>query len=638
MVAKCLSAFLILTLAAHTALAAYEADVCCNLAKERQEFIGEVPSINNQTCGQRYRPDLPAAHPLYVSYAFCSSECGGMGRSKLNQPSEWAAPIVQFLLPSVIFSISIPREKMIDIDYTQIVLSKLNLTNGWTQMFIFLLLFPLVLLPVLIDSVLWIIVVVVGAGNMIIGGLYEAVIDHRILKYVQSPNESDVFDKTELLATLASGNLLLSTDDLKAKTDPKTKILRSLQPSERNPDRSGARLLNLIGAQSSFGGAVGSPVLFYLGAFVYNIIDLHNDPSDEDNSISLGFGIEWMIVVHVAIISGTLLAANNPSTSSGIAGSDHAALRRRSTTGNRLPVREGWARWIGWSDSYDTEFQPVSIWSRGSNKMELIENTNAWSDEDFRNSMQFSFRDWTGIFILAFFLVVIPPASGGVVAWATPPIGVACRSLSFVLYGGSQLFTTILAVLQAASPRGHWLKRRWFLALSAPFWFFSLLAAIGGTVMQISGVYRNCICYAGSEHWVNIATKNPMVQLAKDTEAARHASRYWALCGSFATLFMALNCYIGWWYQVFIRRRFTDAVKNMFDADGSGGTELRVRSPTPVETQRSIGLLTTPHRGSSFEQEVTSLLGSSREMNADNSRGSDVSTRPSEDLEGTSRR
>ena len=81
--------------------------------------------------------------------------------------------------------------------------------------------------------------------------------------------------------------------------------------------------------------------------------------------------------------------------------------------------------------------------------------------------------------------------------------------------------------------------------------------------MQISGVYRNCICYAGSENWYNVKAKNPLVQVANDTEAARNASQYWIWMGIFATIFMAVNCYVGWWYQMFIRRRFTEAVRNM---------------------------------------------------------------------------
>lgn len=483
MTSKLLHLMLLLASAAYQ-VTAYNTDICCNLAKANQSFkanpndpqydknnISSPPPLANQTCGQTYSDDTPAALPLYVDYAFCSSKCGGMGRSQWDQPSEWAAPVVQFLLPSVIFSLSIPRERVIDVDFTETI-SKWGVENSFYQMLIFLAGFIIVLFPVLVDSVLWIILIVVGAGNMLIGGLYEAVIDvsivrcwgrillmttqYRILKFVKTLDSSKLaveLDsrapslttnekkdllaaqlemKQELLATLASGNLRLEP---KSPDDPKTKILDSLKSPEINADRSRSRLLNLIGAQSAFGGAIGAPVLFYLGAFIYTILDLKNDPSDQDNAISLGFGIEWMIVVHVAIVSGTLLAANNPSTSSGITGSRHKAM------GPRKP--KDWKARLGWSNTYDTDFQPVSIWDRGENKMKWIENTLAWEDDElkdrFRAEMNFSWRAWFLIFLMAFFLIVIPPAAGGVVAFFTPPKGVACRSLSFVVYGTSQV-------------------------------------------------------------------------------------------------------------------------------------------------------------------------------------------------------
>ena len=109
----------------------------------------------------------------------------------------------------------------------------------------------------------------------------------------------------ETLVTIASGNL----------------ILEEGLPLSRLPD--------LLGAQSSFGSAVGSPVLFYLSAFIYTILGLRNNPSSHDAANSLGFGIEWMIIVHVAFVSGCPLASNNPGTSSGIFGSENEALKSR---------------------------------------------------------------------------------------------------------------------------------------------------------------------------------------------------------------------------------------------------------------------------------------------------------------------
>jgi hypothetical protein len=162
---------------------------------------------------------------------------------------------------------------------------------------------------------------------MLIEGLIEALIDFRIIRFVQShPFQRDgVADcpRTQRLLTVVSGNLALDI------AEPQRKILAALDRThvphpERNPTLREAtlqtRLLSMMGSQSIFGAAVGAPVLFYLGAFVYTILDLENSPSSQDAAISLAFGIEWMIVVHVAIVAGCLLANNNPSTSSSIVG------------------------------------------------------------------------------------------------------------------------------------------------------------------------------------------------------------------------------------------------------------------------------------------------------------------------------
>jgi hypothetical protein len=348
----------------------------------------------------------------------------------------------------------------------------------------------------------------------------------------------------------------------------------------------------------SFGSAVGSPVLFYLGAFVYTILDLRNNPSSQDSAISLGFGIEWMIIVHVAIVSGCLLASNNPSTSSGIVGSDHEALEesrrkfyhiQRSSSGrSNLRPGEGGPqgsevkgrKWfahkiLGWSDAYDTTFQPVSLWSRGSYKLLWIKRSQAWKNEDFREVMKITSVGWiVKVLFPALVLIVLPPATGGVVAYFTPPRGLGCRSLSFIVYAFSQVMVTVIATIRCAVDSGEkdnkkttvqkFFTGRGFKIISAPFWFGSLVAAIGGTTMQITGVFRNCICYTDARTWWNINNIDPAVNLASDTQDARNSSVYWIKMGSTATVFMAVNCYIGWWYQRLIRHRFTDAVKKMY--------------------------------------------------------------------------
>ena len=304
-----------------------------------------------------------------------------------------------------------------------------------------------------------------------------------------------------------------------------------------------------------------------------------------------------MIIVHVAIISGCLLASNNPSTASGIVGGVHEAMHPpprvntiQSPSESTEPKRSRWERFFGWSDAYETEFQPVSLWSRGINKMQWIENSTAWDKDDaFKKIMHITIWGWfLKIFAPTFLLLVVPPVLGGVVAFITPPRGWGCRSVTLILYAVCEVGVTVIALVKNAVDDGKeepwrwwssgegWRKDvkvnfRWLLTgksfwlISGLWWFGSLVSAIARTTMQITGVYRNCICYAGADSWWDIDRVDPSIQLANDTQDKRDASTVWIPAGIAATGFMALNCYAGWWYQKLIRKRFTDAVKAMHD-------------------------------------------------------------------------
>jgi len=45
-----------------------------------------------------------------------------------------------------------------------------------------------------------------------------------------------------------------------------------------------------------FGATLGAPVVFFLAAFVYALIDTLSDLGNEDTSLSLAFGMWWMII------------------------------------------------------------------------------------------------------------------------------------------------------------------------------------------------------------------------------------------------------------------------------------------------------------------------------------------------------
>jgi hypothetical protein len=100
----------------------FDFTTCCQKAKFEHAFIAPdpsnpVPPIDNQTCAQVYSVGEQPAQPLYVNYTYCTAQCGGMGLSQARMPNQWAAPLVQFILPSVIFSMTIPRRKKIEFDF-----------------------------------------------------------------------------------------------------------------------------------------------------------------------------------------------------------------------------------------------------------------------------------------------------------------------------------------------------------------------------------------------------------------------------------------------------------------------------------------------------------------------------------------
>lgn len=254
---------------------AFNGATCCQRAVNESKLIangGTIPEPQNQICGQKYDSKIAAAPNLYVDYEYCKTQCKGIQLSKATTPSQWAAPLVQFILPSVIFSMTIPRRKKIEFDYIFEFdwpkrISRYFWVQEAVQLIVSMVCFAIILIPVFIDTVLWITVIVVGAGNMLMGGLYEAHLDYRILGYIKTlsdvTNKEKLSMKTELLVAVACGNLDLEVEKKRRgarQETPQDTIVKSITiPGPGLPadghEKSRARLLNLLGAQSSFGGA-----------------------------------------------------------------------------------------------------------------------------------------------------------------------------------------------------------------------------------------------------------------------------------------------------------------------------------------------------------------------------------------------
>lgn len=616
-------------------LARYNGDACCNLALREKAFINTTTLSEDYICGQNYNPNIAPAPDLLINHTYCASHCPGFGLSSGKVPSQWAALIVQFLLPAIIFSMTIPRQQKIEVAKIfdlSIGVKGANITTRWllgaAKLVIWILSSIFLVIPlVILDCIVWISIIVVAAGPMMIGGLYEALLDYRIIIHVRDREPPQIplshAQKVQLLISIVSGNLIREVGN------PQPDLFKNLSTAQDFPTRNEemqTRLLSMMSSQSSFGSAVGAPVIFYLGAFVYTILDLENQKSNQDAAISLAFGVEWMIIVHVAIVSGCLLASNNPSTSSAIVGrspdESQASIYRKKTIDHQTSEASDQigsrtrriSKWLGFrkeineirhlpgfSQAYETRYQPVWLWSRGSNKMDWIRHTEAWKKHEwFRNSIRVSALHWSlFIFLPVIVLIVLPPATGGIVAYVTPPLGWGCRSLSFTCYAAFQVILTFITTLNAATKNDDfWVshpKTRKFCRRTALVVIFvasvgSLFTAIGGTMMQIMGVFRNCLCYVNARYWLH-PDSYIGISVASDTQDQRISSRYWVVMSSVATGFMALVGYIGWWYQRQIRQEFIVEVKAL------DSQRDNVPSVHNSNGERSVGTSTSLNRG-----------------------------------------
>jgi len=650
---------------AQTFTLAFNSATCCQLAQSKGLFVNPPPP-DQISCGNTFIDDsIPAAASLFVSYDFCRSECSGFKKSEWGAPAEWAAPIVQFLLPSIIFSMSIPR-------HVQFLSSDI-LEKAWIKddagharrLLISLLLLPLSLVFAALDTIFWVVLIMSMAGPMMVAGLHEAMLDYKILSALDSgevPMPQGLHAVVELLVVVVSGNLRLD-----GSVEPGTTILAALLGRDQtvdagsdaqlntdaveagsehiammpqatgmlsagqHPEGEGSneidmsenifhphqqrasqgqsssslrhhsstsqhslqqqppllqplefvspsaiqhlpsRLMRLVTSQLPFGAIVGAPVVFYMGSFIYTVLDLLDNPSDQDRAISIAYGVEWMIIVHVAIVSGTLLASNNPSPVMLLVG--QPATAPTVTTPSRVfpPVHGG------------EGFETVSMWRRGMNKQDWLERTEAWREgEEFRKAMQMRpCWEWFWIGVFTVILISLPAAAGAFVSWRTPPVGWSCRSLSFVLYMGVEVVLTPLYFLWLTLRRRRgvleWLRELWektsslwqlprdrvhevfvqllwqvgLFLLFLPTFCLAVTAGVVLTLLQIIGVYRNCFCYVTTWYWFRL--HEAAVDVATDTHEQRNSSGGWIKVGIVATAFMAVCTLLAWWFQRYVR-------------------------------------------------------------------------------------
>jgi hypothetical protein len=526
-----------------TSLGGQDFQQCCIKALEEEAFLDKSQPASSYICGQAYSSDIPPALELNVDYKWCKSACGGWQIS--SDPSQWAVPLVGFILPAVIFAMTIPRRQKLEVP-DSIFKFRIGKIKDWPRIGWSL----IIATPIAtFDMVAWVSIIFVFAGPMIMSGLHEALIDYRVINHLDE-HGLNPREKAKILVAVLAGNLDVTIGDPEElSSDVYESSIVNDRLSCSIDEKTQPRLIALMASQMSFGATIGAPVLFYLGAFIYSLIDIDGMLGNNDTAHSLAFGMWWMSMVSVAVVSGCLAASNNPCTLGAIIG--------RPESGNK----QKFLPFCG--PAFESRFQPVAMWSRGNNKRAWIRRTE-WHT---KGHSKISLFDW--VFKLlgpTLLLVTIPGALAFMVSYTTPTISISCRSMTYLMYTLCEYILVFFAAWYnnmesfevAKLPRHLYILFYGMMFVTVPI---ALLTGIGGTLMQIIGIYRNCSCMVSILNWTK---EGGSIGLASDTQLDRTmAQKWWKGAGFGAIGFMCLQCYVGWWYQRYTRREFRVQVERL---------------------------------------------------------------------------
>jgi hypothetical protein len=367
----------------------------------------------------------------------------------------------------------------------------------------------------------------------------------------------------------------------------------------------------MLACQYSFGATIGCPIVFFLGTFIFTIVTVLSDLGDSDTSIALAFGMWYMIIPHLSIVSGLLLAGNNPNTFEGVVAHEFGDVEDPQTFeelhfGTRVLEL-----------AYNSRYKPAWSWLRGRSKRDWVRK--AWKtyelrpsaatkgdavlDEDMAALRTITTLSITGravVISLTLLLMGVPFVLAFLTAFYTPQVGVSCRSLTFIVYTITQIFQILLWMWAFAGPphQGEffsllrkdgfldgtgfftptemgtlWSKDTFFsfrsawtivwYSLAIAFGIGGVFTSIGGTMMQLMGVYRSGKCDVNVEWWTKPDAETGVILSTNYTLEIEDANRYWKSCGITAVLFLGTVAFCGWWYQRRLRGLFRRLVNDL---------------------------------------------------------------------------
>ncbi|CAN8095943.1 unnamed protein product [Discula destructiva] len=344
------------------------------------------------------------------------------------------------------------------------------------------------------------------------------------------------------------------------------------------------KLRALVDAQPGFGGVIGAPIVFFIGGFGYNIISSNTTPGNSDAAFALAFGMWWMAIPHIAIIANSLIAINNPSVLEGLLGRKQYSGGQQNREHTYCSPYRYFIREV-----HQSSYEPVILRERGRNKQRwMIKALQALQEDDdcdqirlqqIRKHLTFGIKDWVFVLTVTILLLSLPFAFSFTLSFLTPQYGLSCDSFTHLVYFLTQIpllfvwsIETVaefplrapkcnITWVQVIARMGHdctgRIARLPHCLTNVLKFFLYLLAvftAVGGTLMQIGGIYYTCICLVDVWAWTRPYSPNLTVSLSNVTASGVNASANWNIIGALASATLAWVTAIGWWHQRGLRK------------------------------------------------------------------------------------
>ena len=500
-----------------------------------------------------YDYSFPGTIVLEVPYRWCTTFCSGWGRFA---SSDIELVLLQFILPTVIFALVIPRKWHLDLSPVNFEFGD-GFLPGLVKASLSLIATGIVASS---DMILWIGVILALAGPMILSGVEEMYLDI-VSVHTIATSHNTLFhpltseERLSILVTVLCGNfegdgqMVADLRDMSTFA-PGTPNAPTLQTRK-------AQLESIMNGQANFGSVVGIPTVFFLAGLLYNAYQIADQTATGINWTP--YAIWLMTMIYVVLISAAPLTGNNPSV---------ATMLVKKTY--HLQDRPWWNVFANY---YDGGISPVAMYDRATAKIGWMKACLAYQNHNwFREKIRPGRWTWILLVVITVFTTLFASIMAYSIASHIPWPREGCRSFSYMLYIALQVLLIILRLVSSVvcqplisipDPANYKTSitigfKFWqvsYTVLVASAFALSFFISLAGSILQIFGVYNNCFCRTAVRSWGWSADQKVVQLFAKITQQEKlENEQYVNNITLSAVLVTGILCYLGWWYQKVLRR------------------------------------------------------------------------------------